>query len=55
MGVGCSCNSEKGMECAVIFGQRVLIKESSVFKDIHSEVLNREECKGYCGRPIFDS
>lgn len=20
MGVGCSCNSEKGMECAIIFG-----------------------------------
>jgi len=45
MGVGCSCNSEKGMECAVIFGQRVLIKGSSIFKDYHSEVLDKDECR----------
>lgn len=33
MGSACSCNSEFGMECALIFGSRVLIKPSSVFKD----------------------
>lgn len=35
MGVGCACNSEHGMECALIFGSRVLIKPSSLFKDTH--------------------
>jgi hypothetical protein len=38
MGVGCACNSEHGMECALIFGNRVLIKPSSVFKDTHQEI-----------------
>lgn len=31
MGVGCACNSEYGMECALIFGNRALIKPSSIF------------------------
>lgn len=53
MGVGCACNSEHGMECALIFGKRVLIKPSSIFKDSYQEIQGVKECEAICNHPIF--
>ena len=53
MGVACACNSINGMECLVIFGDRVKIKGSSRFNDDFTEIAGIEECETRCPYDIF--
>ncbi len=53
LGVACACNSEHGMECLLIFGDRVLLKGSSKFQTESTLVANKEECEKRCPLDIF--
>ena len=53
LGVGCACNSEKGMECLFIFTERM--KHRGLHKSHWEErpIVNKQQCEEICRLKIF--
>jgi len=48
MGVGCSCNGAKGMECLIIFGTDVKLDSKFPIKPEWSPIVQKTECMAKC-------